>query len=349
MCVVVFGTEWQKGSRVTLPEVPDLCHLGALVATCAKGESLYLRQVLVQPGDVLLTGGSEKFSMWATLLTVGPFSHASLMQFAFDRIEADIDGLGITKLEVARVEEHDARQHTLLSIPAAESGLLLRHVDFLDLDANGRRDLGELIARLSTPFQGLEYPRYFELGSALPLVNPLRLFYEFWKWPWKLLRPSKSLEGPFCSVFVVQIFDALKSDVFRGRINARNVSPNGLLHGYFRVVVGAVAKGDPKRDNCWAKELDQAKQIAFRGTHWPARAQQMAGNRTMLDALANSRGKAWHLAAIEDDLKKDIQQFRTLYPKRTDAQNGNLLTAIKRFICSTRFMLVHVIGRRPLK
>lgn len=334
---------------MTLPEVPDLCHLRTLITTCAKDESLYLRLDLVQPGDVLLTGGTEKFSFWATLLTAGPFSHASMMQFAFDRIEADIDGLGITKLEVARVEQHDGKQHTLLDIPDAQSGLLLRHVDFLDLDASGRRDLGELIAKLSAPFQGLEYPRYFELGSALPLINPLRLFYEFWKWPWKLLRPSKSLEGPFCSAFVVQIFDALKSDVFRGRIKARNVNPNGLMRGYFRVVVGAVAKADPKQDNCWAKELDHAKQIAFRGTHWPDRAQQMAGNRTMLDTLAKSRGKAWHLAAIENGLEKNIQQFRTLHPKRTHRQRGSMLAAIKRFICSTQFMLVHVFGRQPLK
>lgn len=191
------------------------------------GVPRYLRCDLLQPADVILTRSRRKPSGVVAAATRGPYSHAAIVVDNSHKFEALDDGLGFTPLELARCELKDGELRLLADVSEYPAILVLRHPS---LENGCPADLGArvrdtVVAYLADQYPNLDALRFTVvesalgstlIGAALRLANTFR--HE------KVLLP-----GPFCSMLVALVYEALDLPLFESKRNPRTVSPNALL------------------------------------------------------------------------------------------------------------------------
>ena len=111
-----------------------------------------------------------------------------------------------------------------------------------------------VIGKIVQPDLGMRFPTLFKLAPALPLSNPLRIFYERFRENLARAVPSEDFEGPFCSAFVALVFNELGFPLFSDARNCDCISPNDLLFSNLEVVPHAITHADfslvsPKLDD----------------------------------------------------------------------------------------------------
>jgi hypothetical protein len=77
---------------------------------------MFIRGDLLLPGDVLLSRGVDKESDWIARATFGPYSHAAIYHSNYCVFESIDDGVGFSKLDIAKVCTKDNRRSVLLDV-----------------------------------------------------------------------------------------------------------------------------------------------------------------------------------------------------------------------------------------
>ncbi|MBI4660600.1 MAG: hypothetical protein HY735_17320 [Verrucomicrobia bacterium] len=206
---------------------------------------LFLIEAKLQPGDVVLTLGNEKFSERIGWVTHGKYSHAILVVSKNKWFEADDEGVGYSSAWTLGAWPKGPGvvfQH-LLALPACSHAQLFRHPA---LKGRAPEDIEKAIATIVKPWEGEDYSDFRRL------FRPLEISGERSWWVKLALSYHQRMErrrasGMFCSEVVARVFEELERDhgfagasLFDVHRDADRVHPGHLANSRLRPVDGAV-------------------------------------------------------------------------------------------------------------
>lgn len=213
---------------------------------------MFIRGDLLLPGDVLLSRGVDKESDWIARVTFGPYSHAAIYHSNYCVFESIDDGVGFSKLDIAKVCTKDNRRSVLLDVSKYPKLEIRRHpaVEKCCSTSDGQRAIEDGLAECLIAENGLQYPPLPALARAVPFVPSFMIYPILWGVARYQGECPKVVPGMFCSQLVAAALEHLKaaplSNSFGIKARPEGISPNSFqsFRSRLKVVHHAIVHED---------------------------------------------------------------------------------------------------------
>jgi len=255
----------------------------------------YVRADRLLPGDVFLSRGGDKDSTWIARSTFGPFSHAAIYDGNHFLFEAIDDGVGYTKLNLARACRNPGQGSFILIDVSHYNKLEIRRHPAIEeacKTLEGRRNVIDQLIGWLGPKNGLEYPALSTLAKAVPFVPWPLAFALLWVIARFQGEPSKVVPGMFCSQLVACALRDLDAEplqsTFWGQImTPEKISPNRLQSRKTQLkLVDDIIVDDKYPCECDASQqyfLEQMRQLQDQTNAMVAKCGAMERRKALLD------------------------------------------------------------------